>query len=282
MLLEQRSERLVAPVQLVDSVVLGLNDTLGLQQATSPRNEEDYLPQRLRRAPYTLPVNILRPLANDESIGILREAAGKADVPDLHLTITRHHIVPGGDAAAGYRIPLHFGTAFSHSAAVNGAKERVRVAGPIFISTLHSVLESPNLSPEEKARITEGILTEYVDQSKDYDVSVVSMPKRKHEDHSFEIKSGNSLTHTLMLRASRSLNHYRERGNSGMYFLAHAGELNQAKRDALFNDERFLEIASSIGTAWSANFQREIQRVASSDFYDRQKEEVVDTLARSF
>lgn len=252
-----------------------LSNSVGLQEATNPRGEDNYLPHTLGASPYRLPVNVLRPLANNESVENLKKVA----IPDLHLAIVRHRISSYGKM---YPIPLHFVTAFTHSVSNSKLREKIRVAGSVFISTLHSVLESPTLSVDQKTRITDAVLTEYTEHADDYDVSVISMPKRKYADHSLVIKPENSLTHTLLLRACKRSDYYREQGNSGLYFLAHKGDSNQAKRNLLLNDTTFFDQIAEIDSVWSANFQREIPKSPSTELEKRQKEDVVKLLAQSY
>lgn len=252
-----------------------LDNAIGLKESTTARNEKDYSPESLNASPFRLPVNVLRPLASNDSVENLKQLA----IPDFHLAIIRHRISPHGKH---YSLPLHFMTAFTHSTSNGGLKDKIRVAGSVFVSTLHSLLESPALSVDQKAKITDAVLTEYTEQANDYDVSVISMPKRNYQDNSLEIKPENSLTHTLMLRACKNPIYYREQGNSGLYFLSHKGELNQAKRNLLINDQTFFDQIAGIGSVWSENFQRESPKSPSTYLAKRQKEEVVDLLAQFY
>ncbi|GIV97269.1 MAG: hypothetical protein KatS3mg057_1926 [Herpetosiphonaceae bacterium] len=239
------------------AIRIDLDDAVALQQAARPRREDDYAAERLLLHPYTPPIAVLRQLFYDRHIARVREAVAELGVPDAHLAIIRHPL-PGdewNDERVG--MPMHFATAFRYETHIAGRRQSIRVAGPIFISMLHHVLAAHDIPVERKIQAAERVFAEYLKDIDDYDVTVIAIPKRKYQEHSFDVRPDTSLTHTVLLRACRSLVHYREQDGTGYYFLAHAADTGGMMREALFRDARAFDVCAAIRQIWSVKEVRE-------------------------
>lgn len=263
----------------IDVLQIDLSNKLALKRASRLRSKDDYQPQNLTREPYTLPAFVLRGLVNIESANNLLQLG----IPDLRLEIVRFPVI--SKTGEKYLHPMKVITAFTFQ----GEGLIANVGGPVFVSDLHEIVTSP-LSLEQKIKIVEGALSAYKDQT-DQEIIVISIPKRKFADHSIEIKPGNSLTHTLLVRQAGGGENYREvklsdGSERGFYFLIGSKNRhrNEAKRRALIEDPEFRLVLDNIGTAWGENFYRELplDPQINQDLATIHRDEMVELMDRSW
>jgi hypothetical protein len=279
--MEDEKQNSLASSSVIRCVELAIDDCYATQQAAAPRQEGDYLPGKLYHASYTLPVNVQRSLMNHDSLERLRGVVTEAAVPDFRLAIIQHRINSYEDESTSYFVPLHLATIFTQQVA--GTLQQVRVAGPIFVSTLHNVLSSRNIKLEDKIETTESILGEYLNNASMYDVTVIAMPRKRYKEHSFTVNAETSLTHTLLLRACASLQHYRELEQSGVYLMAHASAENLRRRDELLESKDFWKVIKKITRAWAVNLQSVTEQPVGEEKWlaEMQKEEMLKLLVES-